>query len=190
MNGSGDHKSRIREARAQLEAFYASRERKIIFDIDGLSHKEVSKILYGGLFSRLGMMVRYWIALALYSFPASGIKTWFYRRCGVSIGKEVYISPSVYFDAINPSLITIGDRVMIGMGAKFVVHERTMKKLSVGRINIGNDVTLGGMAIVRHAVTIGDRAEIDMMCIVGRSVPSDTKLVTTRSGIRLYAKNL
>jgi acetyltransferase-like isoleucine patch superfamily enzyme len=168
--------NKILLGRAALREFCRSDRRKVIIDIEGLTHNDVEKILYGNSFNAFITMLRYMISAVLYGLPFSGLKIFFYRICGVTIGKNVYFGPAVYLDMLKPSLISIGDNVMIGMKVNIMIHERTMKTLSIGRVRVGNGVTLGGAAIIRHAVTIGDNAEIDMMCNVHRSVRKNERV--------------
>jgi acetyltransferase-like isoleucine patch superfamily enzyme len=190
MNASGTNKQRIRDARRAVLAFFRSDGLKTVIDIKGLSHAEVEKITYGNLLSRILMSIRYFLSIMLYPLPFSGLKTFFYRLCGVRIGKNVYISPAVYIDMINPALVTIGNNVMIGMGATIAVHERTMETLSLGRVSIGNNVTIGGLSVLRHATAVGDNARIDMMCNITRNVPPNATALGCRNGIPLHGKDL
>jgi acetyltransferase-like isoleucine patch superfamily enzyme len=190
MNDSGANKIRVNEARKSLAEFYRSNDKKVTIDIDGLSHGDVEKILYGGLFSRIQKLVAYLISLVLLPLPFSGLRVLYYRRCGASIGKNVYLSPGAYIDTLQPSLVSIGNKVILGMGAKVIIHERTMRTLSIGRVAIGNNVTIGGMTIIRHATTIGDGTEIDMQCIISKDMPPNTRVVGTRNSITLHGKDL
>jgi acetyltransferase-like isoleucine patch superfamily enzyme len=176
MKDSGTNKKRINEFRKAIRDFYRSGKMKIIIDIEGLTHKEVEKIVYGNVFNAFKKMILYILSAVLYSLPFSGLKILFYRMCGAKIGKNVYFGPAVYLDMMNPSLITIGDNSMIGMHVSIMVHERTMKTLSIGRVTIGKGVTIGGAAIVRHATNIGDDAEVDMLCNVHRSVKRGSRV--------------
>jgi uncharacterized membrane protein len=190
MNDSGIRKQRIRDGRRSLLAFFRSKELKITIDIKGLAHGDVEKILFGNPATQLFMAARFLVSMMLYSLPFSGLKILFFRLCGARIGNNVYISPGVYIDMINPALLTIGNNVMIGMAAKIAVHERTMETLSIGRVTIGSDVTIGGLTIVRYATTIGDHASIDMMCNITKSVPSHAVIFGNRNGELHHGKNL
>lgn len=182
MKDSGTRKNKIALGRRKLREFLRSGRMKVIIDIGGLRHSDVEKILYGNPFKALATMIRYMISATLWGLPFSGLKIMFYRLCGVKIGSNVYIGPAVYLDMLKPSLISIGDDVMIGMKVNIMIHERTMKTLSIGRVTIGNGVTIGGGAIIRHATNIGDNAEIDMLCNVRRSVRKNERVVNSNCG--------
>lgn len=190
MKDFGKNKKKIKEAREKLLDFYKNNQKKVIFDIEGLSHDEVSKIIFGNLFSALSIMIRYFISIFMYVLPFPGIKVFFYRMIGVKIGKNVYIGPAVYIDIINPKLITIGNNVMIGMGVSMVIHERTMKTLSVGRIDIKDNATIGGDTLIRPGVSIGEGAELDAKLNVTSSVRKDEKIVNYRNYRSLDEKSI
>jgi acetyltransferase-like isoleucine patch superfamily enzyme len=190
MNDSGMRKQRIRDGRRAVLAFFRSKNLKTIIDIKGLAHADVEKIVFGNPAAQMLMAVRFLVSMMLYPLPFSGLKVLFFRLCGARIGKNVYISPGVYIDMINPALLTIGNNVMIGMAANIAVHERTMETLSLGRVTIGSEVTIGGLTIIRHATTIGDHARIDMMCNITKSVPPHTAIIGNRNGAVHYGKDL
>jgi acetyltransferase-like isoleucine patch superfamily enzyme len=190
MNDSGTNRLRIRNARKAFIVFCRSDNLKTVIDIKGLPHTAVENIVYGNPLSRMFMAIRYLLSITLYPLPFSGLKVFFYRLCGTHIGKNVYISPAVYIDMINPALVTIGNNVMIGMGAKIAVHERTMETLSLGRVTIGDNVTIGGLSIIRLATSIGENARIDMMCNITKNVPPNTVLIGGRNGAPLHGKDL
>jgi acetyltransferase-like isoleucine patch superfamily enzyme len=174
---------RIAEARKAFRAFVKSDRLKMMIDINGLSHEDVENIVYGGTFDKLRMFVRYVASSSLYPLPFSRFKCFVYRLLGIKIGKNVYISPGVFIDMIAPRLVSIGDNVMIGMGVKIAAHERTMQTLSLGRVHIGNGVTIGGLSIIRHATRIGDDAQIDIMCNISRNVPGGSRVASQRNGV-------
>jgi len=191
MKDSGsDVKARLKKSRKEILDFYRSSRKKIVIDIQGLSHQRVGRIVDGGPWSGFRALVRYSISTILYPMPFSRIKVLFYRMCGMKIGKNVYIAPAVYIDILRPQLISIGDNVMIGMGANIAAHERTLRILSMGRVRIGNNVTIGGMTIIRNGVTIGDDVEIDMKCNITKSVPRGRRIVAYRNGMAEYGKDL
>lgn len=181
MKDSGRIKGKITTAREKLLNFYKNDQKKVILDIEGLSHDEVSEIIFGNPFSSLLIMIRYCLSTIMYPMPFSSLKVFFYRLFGAKIGVNVYIGPAVYLDIIKPRLITIGNNVMLGMGTSMVIHERTMKTLTVGRIEIKDNVTIGGITLIRPGVTISDNAEVDAMLNVTKNVMKGEKLVNYRN---------
>ena len=126
-------------------------------------------------------MFRYFLFLLLYICPVPELKTFFYRSTGMSIGKNVYIAPTVYIDVINPALIEIKDNVMIGMGVSLIIHERTLKTFTIGRIKIGYNVSIGGSTLIRNGVSIGDNAELDSMLNITKNVRTDETIIHQRN---------
>jgi acetyltransferase-like isoleucine patch superfamily enzyme len=190
MKDSGSNtKRRLKKSRKDILDFYRSSRKKIVVDIQGLAYPQIDWIVDGGPWSSFRALVRYSISAILYPMPFSRIKVFFYRACGMKIGKNVYIAPAVYIDILRPQLISIGDNVMIGMGVNIVAHERTLKMLSMGRVKIGSNVTIGGMTIIRNGVTIGDDVEIDMKCNITKSVPRGRRIVAYRNGMAEYGND-
>ena len=167
----------IREARKRIAEFPKTGQKKLMIDIAGLSHREVAKIIYGGIISRICIMLRYCIAVLLYPLSFSSVKIFVYRLMGVKIGRNVYIGPAVYVDVLNPRLITIGNNIMIGMGVTMVIHERTMKTLTIGRIEIKDNVTIGGATLVRAGITIENGAEIDALVNLNKNIRKHAKII-------------
>lgn len=94
---------------------------------------------------------------------------------GLRIGSNVRVGRQVYIGTVAPELISIGDDVIIGMGAALLSHDNSMKRhigyTRVGRVTIGDCVYIGANAVVLPGVTIGDRAVIGAGTIVSRDVP-------------------
>jgi acetyltransferase-like isoleucine patch superfamily enzyme len=73
------------------------------------------------------------------------------------------------------------------MGAVLTTHTRSRTTLSVGRIDVGDDVIIGGMALVREGIRIGAGAEIDATLHLTRNVRPGEKLVAPRNGTSVRA---
>lgn len=85
----------------------------------------------------------------------------------------------------EPYLITIGERVEITYGVRFITHdgaawclrnydERFRELDLMGPIKIGNNVFIGNNAIILPGVTIGDNVIIGAGAVVTRDIPSDS----------------
>ena len=173
---------RLDAAARQIRSFLSGHDRKVIVDIEGMTHGHTCGLLYGGPWKRLGVGWRYLASLALYINPFPGFKVFVYRRMGMKIGRNVYISPGVYLDIVHPELLELGDNVIIGMGASIATHERSMHTMTLGRVTIGNNVVVGGLSLIRAGVRIGDGAEIDAMMNITRSVKAGARVVASRNG--------
>lgn len=96
----------------------------------------------------------------------------------ITLGDDVYFN----FDCVilDVAPVRIGSRVLFGPGAHIYAathpmsaHERR-KGLESGRpVTIGDDVWIGGGAIVCPGVTIGDRAVVGAGSVVTRDIPPD-----------------
>jgi acetyltransferase-like isoleucine patch superfamily enzyme len=113
---------------------------------------------------------KYLINGICYVLPASNIKNLLYHLLGMKIGKNVSISAGVMFDLGYHKLITIGDGTIIGTGVKILTHETTIKRIRIGRVNIGKKVLIGVRSTIRSGVSIGDQAVIGAMSFVNKDV--------------------
>jgi len=113
-----------------------------------------------------------------------------------SAGKELWIEPPFYCDygynihlgdnvflnynccILDVSTVHIGDRVLIGPGVQIytATHPMDVESRRSGleyakAIHIGNDVWIGGSAIICPGVTIGNGAVIGAGAVVTRDIP-------------------
>ena len=100
---------------------------------------------------------------------ATPFHVWFYRLMGAQIGSGVMINTNIIADC---SLLTIGDRSVIGGDATVICHTFERGRLMIRPVRIGNDVIIGLNAVVFPGVTIGDGALI----AAGSIVLKDTKI--------------
>ena len=95
-----------------------------------------------------------------------------------SIGDRFYANTGCIF--LDSAPVTIGDRVLFGPAVQLlaVTHPVEAEPRAQGLeyalpIAIGDDVWVGGGAIVLPGVTIGDRAVVGAGSVVTRDVPTD-----------------
>jgi maltose O-acetyltransferase len=95
-----------------------------------------------------------------------------------SIGDRFYANTGCIF--LDSAPVTIGDRVLFGPAVQLLAatHPLEAELRAQGLeyaepIAIGDDVWLGGGAIVLPGVTIGDRAVVGAGSVVTRDVPAD-----------------
>ena len=114
-----------------------------------------------------------WIAPS-YQFRAS-----VYRKCGVKIGKGVYMGFLVMIDGEYPEFIEIQDWASIGPGVKIMAHsgaspyhqQRKIFHEGPKKVVIGKGVWLATGAIILPGVTIGEGAIIAAGAVVSKDVP-------------------
>ena len=103
-------------------------------------------------------------------------------RC--DYGRNIVVGEDFYanFDCVLLDVcpITLGDRVMLGPGVRLYTayHPTDAAGRAAGRemgapITVGNDVWIGGSAILLPGVTIGDRTVIGAGSVVTRDLPAD-----------------
>lgn len=102
------------------------------------------------------------------------------RVKGVTIGENVSINTK-YIDDGHGFLISIGDNVTIAVNAIILAHDASTKSFlgysKVGRVNIGNNVFIGGGAIILPNVCIGDNVIIGAGAIVNHDIPCNSVAV-------------
>lgn len=80
--------------------------------------------------------------------PFVGWKIFWYKRAGVSIGKNVFIAPGAVLDLLLPQLITLEECAVLGLGAMVMAHIYTPDRIVMGRANVGPHAVVGGRAIL------------------------------------------
>ena len=93
-----------------------------------------------------------------------------HRARGVHIGRNVFISEDVILETACPDLITIEDRVSIGIRTTIIAHFRELNE----GVKIESDVFIGPGAIILPNVVIGRGAVVTAGSVVNRSVPPMT----------------
>ncbi|MFE7277105.1 sugar O-acetyltransferase [Streptomyces sp. NPDC057623] len=100
----------------------------------------------------------------------------------ITIGARTFVNYNL--TALDVAAITIGDDCQIGPGVQLltpthpVAPQPRRDKLEAAKpITIGNNVWLGGGAVVLPGVTIGDNSAIGAGAVVTRDVPADVVAV-------------
>lgn len=98
--------------------------------------------------------------------------------CNIRVGENFYCNFDCLF--LDSAPITIGDRVMLGPGVHIYTpcHPLQKELRATGReyakpVTIGNDVWIGGRAIICPGVTIGNGVVIGAGSVVTRDVPDN-----------------
>lgn len=96
----------------------------------------------------------------------------------IQIGKKVFFNFNCVILDVMP--VTIGDRSLIGPNVQIytATHPLHYKERATGLekakpITIGNDVWIGGNAVICPGVTIGDRTVIGAGSVVTKNIPPD-----------------
>jgi acetyltransferase-like isoleucine patch superfamily enzyme len=105
-----------------------------------------------------------------------------YRKCGVKVGKNVYIGFLVSMDGEFPEYISIGDEASIGPGVTIMAHSgaspfhHRTKIYHEGpqKVTIERGVWLAAGSIILPGVTVGEGAIVAAGSVVSRDVPAYT----------------
>jgi maltose O-acetyltransferase len=102
-------------------------------------------------------------------------------RC--DYGTNIIIGHKVYFNfdcvILDVAEVTIGDYCLFGPGVHIYAathpmdYEERRTRESGKPVRIGNDVWVGGSAVILPGVSIGDRTVIGAGSVVTRDIPSD-----------------
>lgn len=123
----------------------------------------------------LGRILRIlaWIA-PVYQFRVS---VW--RKCGVNIGKRVYIGNLVFIDSQYPHLITVEDDASIGPCSLILAHsggssfhqQTGIFKQSPKPVHIKRGAWIGSGAIILPGAIIGEGSIVASGSVVSRAIP-------------------
>lgn len=101
---------------------------------------------------------------------AGSLRVMLHRARGVNIGKNVFISEDVILETGGPDLITIEDRVFIGVRTTIIAHFRELNE----GVKIESDVFVGPGVIILPNVVLGRGSVVAAGSVVTRSVPPMT----------------
>jgi maltose O-acetyltransferase len=100
----------------------------------------------------------------------------------IRLGRNVFINYQCVF--LDCARIEIGDDVQVGPAVQLYTARHPLDAAvrrsgleSASPIRIGNDVWIGGAAVVLPGVTIGDRSVVGAGAVLVRDVPQDTVVV-------------
>lgn len=103
--------------------------------------------------------------------PSFQVKNFLYRMIGMKIGRDASLALMVMPDTLFPSLIEIGDNVVIGYNTTILAHEFLREEWRTGPVVIGNDVVIGANCTILPGVVIGEGAVVSAMSLVNRDIP-------------------
>ncbi len=116
-------------------------------------------------------------------FAAGGESVWLEPPFRCDYGSNIYLGDKVYFNfgcvILDVCEVHIGDHVFIAPGvhiyaASHPLEAELRRTQEFGQpVSIGNDVWIGGAAIICPGVTLGDRSVIGAGSVVTRDVPCD-----------------
>jgi len=108
--------------------------------------------------------------LARFIPGSESVRVALHRARGVHIGKDVFMSQDVILETAYPDLITIGDRVVIGLRTTVIAHFQELRK----GVRIESDAFIGPGVIILPDVVIGHGAVVAAGSVVTHSVPPMT----------------
>ena len=91
-----------------------------------------------------------------------------YLALGARLGANSYSGGTL----LDPPLTVVGDNCIIGHDAVLICHAVEGDSLSLARVILGDNVTIGAKAVILPGVRVGDGAVV----AVGAVVPKDTHI--------------
>jgi len=166
------------EAKEKLGLFLQNSCTDKLFVFESPDPNPVKNCLCWHEYSTLGGILyaslRYTILVAAYKLPFSEPKRLALKLFGAKIHKGVYFSPRVFVDPLFPSLLTVEEGVLIGVGAGIALHEHGGARFSAGRVIIRRGATIGAEAKIGCGVEIGEYSIVGLGAVVLRDVPPRT----------------
>ena len=98
-----------------------------------------------------------------------GLRVWCHRMRGVKMGQEIWIGSGAMIETAYPWLVTMGNRVVIGIRSTIIAHFHEVKG-----VTIEDDVFIGPGVIVLPGTTIGTGSVVTAGSVVTTSVPPQT----------------
>jgi acetyltransferase-like isoleucine patch superfamily enzyme len=131
------------------------------------------------MMKNLGKIIGRILRVLAWIAPIYQFRTSIWRRCGVKIGKRVYIGNLAFFDGEYPHLITIDDEASIGpmsiilahSGGSPYHHQTGIFNQPPQPVHIKRGAWIGSNAIILPGVTIGEGAIVAAGSVVNREVP-------------------
>ena len=99
----------------------------------------------------------------------AGLRVALHRLRGVRIGEDVWIGYQALIETGYPSLVSIGDRAIIGVRSTIIAHFQELRG-----VTIKEDVYVGACAVILPGVTLGRGAIVAAGSVVTASVPPMT----------------
>lgn len=121
------------------------------------------------------------LASKIYRFFRPIDQVTMYRRLGVKIGEDTYLSEDIRIDYSHYWLVTIGKRVRIGARTIILTHDGSYKyplgMTKLGLVDIQDDAFIGAGSIIMPGVTIGANSFIGAGSVVTKNIPPNSVAV-------------
>ena len=126
----------------------------------------------------------YRVSLIRKIFGKAGKNFWVEPPFFCDYGTNIEVGDDVFFNfncvVLDVVKVTLGDRVFVATNVQFYPATHPLDSKSRGEmweygkpISIGNDVWIGGSAVICPGVSIGDRTVIAAGAVVTKSFPAD-----------------
>ncbi len=126
------------------------------------------KLLYNRVISEIAQIL-----------PFVSVKNSMYSGMGINVQKTEdaapTVSPKVFMDYLNPSLISIGAGTIVGEGAKIQAHFFNPGRYVIGEIRIGKKCVVGAGARLLPGTIIRDSVKVGVDSVAAGYVDENVK---------------
>ena len=130
------------------------------------------------MIAKIKKAIRKWLSAKVApKMVLNGWRIFFYRLCGYSIGKNVFIGMHCYLDDVAPEMFHVEDNVVISYGCYFACHGERQPHT---HIIIKNSAYIGMRANVisgKTGVVIGKNSVIGAGSLVIEDIPDGATAV-------------
>jgi acetyltransferase-like isoleucine patch superfamily enzyme len=130
----------------------------------------------------MGKIIGRLLRILAWFFPVYQFRCSLLRKCGVKIGRNVYIGFLVMVDGEYPEHIDIEDEASVGPGVIIMAHSAAspfhqrlnLYNKKAEKVRIGRGAWIAAGSTILPGVTVGEGAIVTAGSVVGRDVPPYT----------------
>jgi UDP-3-O-[3-hydroxymyristoyl] glucosamine N-acyltransferase len=100
---------------------------------------------------------------------------------GLQLGRGTHIAHPIYFDRLNPWLITVGDYATLAPYVAIITHDASLHnhtgQTRLGRVTVGKRVHVGVGAILLPGTSIGEDSVVGAGAVVHGEIPPGSLVI-------------
>lgn len=181
MNDCREYYSCFKDSLGKIEAFRKGVSKFTVIKSPAFTippgERFFCRLLWPDWHAALRLAFNYTLCRAAYAMPWSCVKVRLYRLIGMKIASSAHISPGVVIDSAFPELITLEDGSLLGMNSMIATHEMTQDSLRIGRVRVCRGAIVGGNAMLRCGITVGENAVVGLGAVALSDVPPGVTVV-------------
>jgi acetyltransferase-like isoleucine patch superfamily enzyme len=120
----------------------------------------------------LRVVLNYIVIVVCRLLPSLRLKSWLFRRLGMTVGARVGWGLESTPDVFWPERITVRDDAIVGYDATILCHEFLQDEYRVGETVVGERAMVGAGAVLLPGVEVGADARVAANSLVAEDVPA------------------